>query len=81
MSSLCIELPPSAEQSLSQLRGEERRLFDLRLAAQIALLLPKTGDRKQIVQDMQAISGRAETRAQAAGLTMKELDRMIDESK
>ena len=73
MSSLCIELPPYAEQSLSRLNEEERRLFDLKIIAQIALLLPKTMDREQAIRGLQEIAARAEARALADGLTMEEL--------
>jgi hypothetical protein len=81
MSSLCIELSPSAERSLSLMNEEERRLFDLKLAAQVALLLPKNMDRQQAIRGLRDIAGRAEARARAAGMTMEELNRMIDESK
>jgi hypothetical protein len=81
MSSLCIELPPSAARKYSQLNEERRRYIELQLIAQLSRLLGPVMDRNEVIRGLEEISGRAEARAKDAGLTMEELNRMIDESK
>jgi len=81
MSSLCLELPPGAALEYSQLDEERRRYIDLQLIAQLSRLLGPVMDRSEAIRGLQEIAGRAEARALAAGLTMEELNRMIDESK
>lgn len=81
MSSLCLELPQKTAQRYSQLDEERRRYIELQLIAQISLLLGPVMDRSEAIRGLEEIAGRAEARALAAGLTMDELNRMIDESK
>jgi len=81
MSSLCLELPQRAAQEYSRLDEERRRYIDLQLIAQLSRLLGPVMDRDEAIRGLQEIAGRAEARAEAAGLTMEELNRMIDESK
>ncbi len=81
MSSLCIELPQSVAQKYSQIDEERRRYIELQLIAQLSRLLGLVMDRYDAIRGLEEISGRVEARALADGLTMEELNRMIDESK
>jgi hypothetical protein len=81
MSSLSIEVTPSTEQALTALDGEQRVAIELALTAQLARLIAPIMGREEAVREIERIAQQAEPRALADGLSLEELNRMIDESK
>lgn len=81
MTTLNLEVTPSAAQTLAELDEEKRRYIELTLTAQLARLLAPIMKRAGAAREIEQIAERAEQRAIADGLTPEALNRLIDESK
>lgn len=81
MSSLNLEITPSAAATLNHLDEEHRRSIELALTAQLSRLIAPIMSREDAVREIKQIAENAEIRALADGLTPEELNRLINECK
>ncbi len=81
MSTLSLEITPSTAETLNHLSQEQRRAIELELTAQLSRLIAPIMTREEAVREIGQIAEKAENRARSDGMTLEDLNRLIDDSK